>query len=114
MGQTPAVQGRLPRSNSVQPGFPLGFHGGSQAIIKFNEDGGASVISGVLDNGQGNDNMLVQIAAEELGIRPEDVQLATADTEITLPTPAPTPRISYLHRQPRGQNSGRERQEEAF
>ena len=52
----------------MQTGFPLGIRGGSQAFIKFHEDGGATVISGVVDNGQGNDNMLVQIAAEELGL----------------------------------------------
>jgi 4-hydroxybenzoyl-CoA reductase alpha subunit len=73
--------------NSVQTGFPLGIRGGSQAFIKFHEDGGATVISGVVDNGQGNDNMLVQIAAEELGLDLEDVRLISADTEVT-PTDA--------------------------
>jgi 4-hydroxybenzoyl-CoA reductase subunit alpha len=73
--------------NSVQTGFPLGIRGGSQAFIKFHEDGGATVISGVVDNGQGNDNMLVQIAAEELGLPIEDIRLISADTEVT-PTDA--------------------------
>ncbi len=69
--------------NSVQTGFPLGIRGGSQATIKFHEDGGATVVSGVVDNGQGNDNMLVQIAAEELGLSMEQVRLISADTEVT-------------------------------
>jgi len=69
--------------NSVQTGFPLGIRGGSQAFIKFHEDGGATVMSGVVDNGQGNDNMLVQIAAEELGLAMEDIRLISADTEVT-------------------------------
>jgi 4-hydroxybenzoyl-CoA reductase subunit alpha len=69
--------------NSVQTGFPLGIRGGSQAFIKFNEDGGVTLISGVVDNGQGNDNMLVQVVAEELGLEMEDVTLITADTEVT-------------------------------
>ena len=69
--------------NSVQTGFPLGIRGGSQAMIKFNEDGGVTVISGVVDNGQGNDQMLVQIAAEELGLEIKDIELITADTEVT-------------------------------
>lgn len=73
--------------NSVQTGFPLGIRGGSQAFIKFHEDGGATVISGVVDNGQGNDNMLVQIAAEELGLPMEEIRLISADTEVT-PTDA--------------------------
>jgi CO/xanthine dehydrogenase Mo-binding subunit len=40
-----------------------------------------------VDNGQGNDNMLVQIAAEELGLRPEDIRLISADTEVTPTAP---------------------------
>lgn len=73
--------------NSVQTGFPLGIRGGSQAFIKFHEDGGVTVVSGVVDNGQGNDHMLIQIAAEELGLAIEDVRLISADTEVT-PTDA--------------------------
>ncbi|HEY3277964.1 MAG TPA: xanthine dehydrogenase family protein molybdopterin-binding subunit [Syntrophorhabdaceae bacterium] len=69
--------------NSVQTGFPMGIRGGSQAFIKFTEDGTVTVISGVVDNGQGNDNMIVQITSEELGLPPEDIQLVTADTEVT-------------------------------
>ena len=87
-------RGRLPKwrgigmgCNSVQTGFPMGIRGGSQAFIKFDEDGGATVISGVVDNGQGNDNMLVQIAAEELGLRLEDIRLISADTEVTPVSP---------------------------
>ena len=72
----------------------MGIRGGSQALIKMNEDGGATVISGVVDNGQGNDNMLVQIAAEELGIRPEDVQLVSADTELTPSDPGAYSQVS--------------------
>ncbi len=73
--------------NSVQTGFPLGIRGGSQAFIKFHEDGGATIVSGVVDNGQGNDHMLVQIAAEELGLPVEEIRLISADTEAT-PTDA--------------------------
>jgi len=82
-GKLPPYRGIGLGLNSVQTGFPLGIRGGSQAVIKFNEDGGVTVISGVVDNGQGNDNMLVQIAAEELGLGMEDIELITADTEIT-------------------------------
>jgi 4-hydroxybenzoyl-CoA reductase subunit alpha len=73
--------------NSVQTGFPLGIRGGSQAFIKFNEDGGVTLNSGVVDNGQGNDHMLVQVVAEELGLEMEDVTLLTADTEVTANDP---------------------------
>jgi len=82
-GKLPKWRGIGMGCNSVQTGFPMGIRGGSQAFIKFDEDGGVTVISGVVDNGQGNDNMLVQIAAEELGLRPEDIRLISADTEVT-------------------------------
>jgi 4-hydroxybenzoyl-CoA reductase subunit alpha len=82
-GKLPPFHGIGIGCNSVQTGFPMGIRGGSTAFIKFNEDGGATVISGVVDNGQGNENMIVQIAAEELGLLPEDIQIITADTEVT-------------------------------
>ena len=82
-GKLPPNHGLGIGINSVQTGFPLGIRGGSQAIIKFNEDGGATLISGVVDNGQGNDTMLVQIASEELGISMDDIELISADTEVT-------------------------------
>jgi 4-hydroxybenzoyl-CoA reductase subunit alpha len=93
--------GKLPKwhgigigTNSVQTGFPMGIRGGSQSFIKFNEDGEATVVSGVVDNGQGNDNMLVQIAAEELGLLPEDIHLVTADTETTSSDPGAYSQVS--------------------
>ncbi|MBA4416775.1 MAG: aldehyde oxidase [Syntrophus sp. (in: bacteria)] len=82
-GKLPPFHGIGIGTNSVQTGFPMGIRGGSQAFIKLNEDGGITVITGIVDNGQGNDNMIVQIAAEELGISPDDVQLISADTEVT-------------------------------
>jgi 4-hydroxybenzoyl-CoA reductase alpha subunit len=82
-GKLPAWRGIGIGINSVQTGFPLGIRGGSQAFIKFNEDGGVTLISGVVDNGQGNDNMLVQVVAEELGLEMSDITLITADTEVT-------------------------------
>ncbi|MEK7243723.1 MAG: molybdopterin cofactor-binding domain-containing protein, partial [Thermodesulfobacteriota bacterium] len=82
-GKLPPWHGIGIGCNSVQTGFPMGIRGGSQAFIKLNEDGGITVITGIVDNGQGNDNMVVQIAAEELGLTPDDVQLISADTEVT-------------------------------
>jgi len=82
-GKLPPWRGIGIGINSVQTGFPLGIRGGSQAFVKFNEDAGVTLISGVADNGQGNDNMLVQVVAEELGLEMDDVTLITADTEIT-------------------------------
>lgn len=64
-------------------GFPLGMRFSSSAFVKFNEDGTASVITGVVDNGQGNESMMVQVAAEELGITMQEISLVNGDTEIT-------------------------------
>jgi CO/xanthine dehydrogenase Mo-binding subunit len=86
-GKLPPFHGIGVGCNSLQVGFPMGIRGGSEAFIKFNEDGGVTVTSGVVDNGQGNDQMLVQITAEELGLLPEDIQLITADTEATASDP---------------------------
>lgn len=93
-GKLPPFRGIGIGCNSVQTGFPMGIRGGSEAMIKMNEDGGATVISGVVDTGQGNDSMLVQIAAEELGIMPEDIQLVTADTEVTPSDPGAYSQVS--------------------
>lgn len=82
-GKLPPYHGIGIGCNSVQTGFPMGIRGGSQAFIKLNEDGGVTVITGIVDNGQGNDHMIVQIVAEELGITPDDIQLVNADTEVT-------------------------------
>lgn len=93
-GKQPPFHGIGMGTNSVQTGFPMGIRGGSQSFIKFNEDGEATVMSGVVDNGQGNDNMLVQIAAEELGLLPEDIHLVSADTETTSSDPGSYSQVS--------------------
>jgi CO/xanthine dehydrogenase Mo-binding subunit len=64
-------------------GFSLGFRTGSSAFIKFNEDGEATLITGLIDGGQGNETMAVQIASEILGIPMENIRLICADTELT-------------------------------
>ena len=50
---------------------------------KLDFDGRVVIFSGASDIGQGSDTMLVQIAAEELGIPMEYVQVEVADTKIT-------------------------------
>jgi 4-hydroxybenzoyl-CoA reductase subunit alpha len=51
-------------------------------------------MTGVVDNGQGNDNMVVQIAAQELGLLPEDIHLVSADTETTSSDPGSYSQVS--------------------
>ena len=64
-------------------GFNMGFRSGSTAYLKFNEEGAATLFTGTTDNGQGNDNMMLQVAAEELGLTIDDITLISADTELT-------------------------------
>jgi CO/xanthine dehydrogenase Mo-binding subunit len=55
---------------------------GSAAIVKINEDGRATVITGEGEIGQGNLTVLRQIAAEELGLAYEDVDITRPDTDL--------------------------------
>lgn len=52
----------------------------SSATIEVNEDGSAIVLCGAADIGQGSDTALGQIAAEVLGISPEQVTVISTDT----------------------------------
>jgi 4-hydroxybenzoyl-CoA reductase subunit alpha len=81
-GKLPPGRGIGIACGSVMVGFPMGIRSGSSAFIKFNEDGDATIISGVVDNGQGNESMVIQIAAEELGLPMDKVRLISADTGI--------------------------------
>ncbi len=56
---------------------------GSDALIKLNNDGTVTLISGEGDIGQGCTTLLTMIAAEELGIPPSDVSVSSADTDLT-------------------------------
>jgi len=55
---------------------------GSSAIVRINEDGRATVITGEGEIGQGNLTVLRQIAAEELGLPYEDVDITRPDTDL--------------------------------
>ncbi len=64
--------------------YPVGFTvaaNPSMVTVKVNEDGTAILISGTVETGQGSKTVLAQIAAEELGIAPDDVTMVTADTD---------------------------------
>ena len=53
----------------------------SAAYVRLNEDGSVHLAAGSNDIGQGSSTVMVQIAAEELGVRPEDIEIISADTE---------------------------------
>jgi len=56
----------------------------SNAFIKLNEDGSANLVVSACDFGQGILAALAQIAAEELGLRAEDIHVTSGDTDITM------------------------------
>ena len=55
---------------------------GSSAIVRINEDGRATIITGEGEIGQGNLTVLRQIAAETLGLPYEDVDVTRPDTDM--------------------------------
>lgn len=61
----------------------FGDYDGSSATIKINEDGKALILSGEGECGQGAHTAMCQIAAEELGVPVEDVEICRADTDLT-------------------------------
>jgi 4-hydroxybenzoyl-CoA reductase alpha subunit len=67
--------------------FPSGVsnmsHISSGAIVKIERDGSITLLTGAADIGQGAETVISQIAAEELGVRLEDIRITAADTEIT-------------------------------
>jgi len=58
-------------------------HQSCAAIIRVCEDGTVNLITGATDCGQGSDTVLCMIAAEELGIKLEDVNIKRVDTAYT-------------------------------
>ena len=54
----------------------------SAAIVKFDDDGAATLYTGAIDFGQGCDTSMAQVAAEELGLRLEDIRVVSGDTEL--------------------------------
>lgn len=55
---------------------------GSSAIVRINDDGRATIITGEGEIGQGTLTVLRQIAAEELGLKYEDVDITRPDTDV--------------------------------
>jgi CO/xanthine dehydrogenase Mo-binding subunit len=80
--------------------YPIGFTvdaNPSAAVVKVNEDGTATVLTGTVETGQGSLTVLGQIAAEALGIAADDVHLVSADTDTTpMDTGAIASRTTYV------------------
>ena len=54
----------------------------SGAEIRIDRGGGVTVMCGTAEIGQGSDNMLASVAAETLGVLPEDVHVVSGDTSL--------------------------------
>ena len=75
----------------------FGDYDGSSAMVRLNEDGRATIISGEGEIGQGAGTVLRQIAAEELGIPFEDVDVTPSDTQLaTHALGALASRVTYV------------------
>jgi CO/xanthine dehydrogenase Mo-binding subunit len=58
---------------------------GCSANIKFNSDGSIDLLITNPDSGHGSDTIEAQVAAEELGVRPERIHVSDSDTAFTPP-----------------------------
>ncbi len=82
-----------PSTGSLHRGIGIGvssYMGGtliypnsSSVVVKMNDDGTATLLTGALDIGQGAETILCQIVAEELKMPLEEIQVVAADTETT-------------------------------
>ena len=67
--------------------FPMGSGFGmnetSTVIITINDDGSITIHTGAADIGQGSDEVVALVAAEELGVRADDIEVTSADSGVT-------------------------------
>lgn len=86
-------QHRSSQNSKIKRGWGVGteMHGCSaypgvkekaDAVMRMNEDGSIHLFTGAADLGTGARTALSQIAAEELGLRFEDVKIITGDTDL--------------------------------
>ncbi len=80
-----ATNGRRRRGVGISNGsFGIGDPGDSVMLaVEADADGGVSIYTATADPGEGNDSMLVQIAAEAMGLPLEKVRFYTRSTDIT-------------------------------
>jgi len=80
------------RGKTVNPGIGIGvgaaqsglavYPFGSTAIVKLTPEGSITLFTGTIEMGQASDTAMCQIAAEELGVALEDINLVSADSEL--------------------------------
>jgi len=64
-------------------GGTLIYPNGSGVMVKMNDDGSATVLTGAIDVSQGAETVITQIVAEELSLEMDDVRIISADTDAT-------------------------------
>ena len=64
-------------------GGSLIYPNGSGVIVKMNDDGTPTVLTGGIDVGQGSETVISQIVAEELAVNIDDVKIISSDTDAT-------------------------------
>ncbi|RUM96644.1 xanthine dehydrogenase family protein molybdopterin-binding subunit [Pseudaminobacter arsenicus] len=67
---------------SVAPGMPINT-GNESATVRIDSTGAVTAIFGVASHGQSLETTLAQIVAEELGVRPQDVEIVHGDSAAT-------------------------------
>ena len=69
----------------------------AQVAVEIDPDDGVTIYAAVADPGEGNDSMLSQIAAHQLGLPLEKVRLYTRDTDKTVGMgPAAGSRMTWM------------------
>ena len=82
-GRGPLASGVTRRGIGMATGTWGGAGGApASAIVRINPDGTAQVLAGTQDIGVGTKTTMAMIAAEELGLRLEDVQITVGDTDV--------------------------------
>jgi 4-hydroxybenzoyl-CoA reductase alpha subunit len=83
-GNLPRYRGIGMGTSSFITGVKLSGHNSASCIVKLNEDGSASVLTGATDIGQGSSTIVAQVVAEVLGLSLNDVTInAGVDTDFT-------------------------------
>ena len=79
IGISPFIEPTAWGSKGAQlTGFPIEFY--DSASVTMDPDGTVALTSGTHNHGQGHETSLVQVAADQLGVRMEDVKLVSGDT----------------------------------
>jgi aldehyde oxidoreductase len=93
------------QGGKIKRGVGIGCHSfgigycaeGAKMSIEIDPDDGVTVYAAVADPGEGNDSMLAQIAAHQLGLPLEKVRLYTRDTDKTVGMgPAAGSRMTFM------------------